>query len=202
MVRSIISAPNPEVEAGNLRPLKSKIPAEWSHISNAMRGLKYPSLHKQVLDEVLGLELFNFSRQLKMKPGNDDDHQVIVEMSNDLWFRRMEVEAVEKPKRQTNEKKVLLEAMVLRTKPRANKWLHLNPRIAALGMDAFDRGPPMIAKIHAYLVRKKNLAESEGEKSAEFLSGCAGQHSRHSGQRTSEEKKLLRGRRAVWKGWE
>ena len=30
-----------------------------------------------------------------------------------------------------------LEAMVLRTKPKANQWLHLNPRVAALGADAF-----------------------------------------------------------------
>ena len=44
-----------------------------------------------VLDEVLGLELSNFRRQLKLKPGNDDDHRVIVAMSNDLWCRGMEI---------------------------------------------------------------------------------------------------------------
>ena len=53
--------------------------------------------------------------------------------------------------------------MVLLTKPKANNWLHLTPRVAALGMDAFERGPPMMAKIHAHLVRELNLAESEGE---------------------------------------
>ena len=100
-----------------------------------------------------------------MKPGIDDDHQVIVEMSNDLWFRGMEVEEEEKPKRQNaKEKKAHLEAMVLRTKPEAKKWLHLTTRIAASGKDAFERGPPMIAKIHAYLVRELILAESEGKK--------------------------------------
>ena len=40
---------------------------------------------------VLGFELSNFSRQLKMKPGIDDDHRVIVAMSNDLWFRGMDI---------------------------------------------------------------------------------------------------------------
>ena len=52
-----------------------------------MRGFKDHSLHMLVLDEVLGLELSNFSRQLMLKPGIDDDHRVIVAMSNDLWFR-------------------------------------------------------------------------------------------------------------------
>ena len=62
-----------------------------------------------------------------------------------------------------------LEAMVLRTKPEANQWLHLNPRVAALGADAFQQGPVMITKIHAYLLKEVNLAENAGEKTAEFM---------------------------------
>ena len=57
----------------------------------------------------------------------------------------------------------------MRTKPEANKWLHLTPRIAALGTDAFERGPVLIKKIHAYLVKEVNLAENAEEKSAEFI---------------------------------
>ena len=68
----------------------------WSDISTAMRGFKDHSLHTLVLDEVLGLELSNFSRQLKLRPGIDDDHRVIVAMSNDLWFRGMEKKRKEK----------------------------------------------------------------------------------------------------------
>ena len=100
-----------------------------------------------VLDEVLGLELSNFSRQLKLKPGIVDDRRVIVAMSNDLWFR----EVKERRERRENSKdtRAHLDAMVLRTKPEANQWLHLTPRIAALGADAFERGPVMIRKIHA-----------------------------------------------------
>ena len=56
-----------------------------------MRGFKDHALHMLVLDEVLGLELSNFSRKLKLKPGIDDDHRVVIAMSNDLWFRAMEV---------------------------------------------------------------------------------------------------------------
>ena len=62
-----------------------------------------------------------------------------------------------------------LKAKVLRTKPEANQWLHLTPRIAALGADAFERGPVMIRKIHAYLVKEVSLAENAEEKSAAFV---------------------------------
>ena len=68
----IISTPNRMIEMENLRPLKAELPAVWSDISNAMRGFKDHALHMLVLDEVLGLELSNFSRQLKLKPGIDD----------------------------------------------------------------------------------------------------------------------------------
>ena len=65
----IISAPNRMIEMESLRPLRAELPAVWSDISNAMREFKYHALHMLVLDEVLGLELSNFSRQLKLKPG-------------------------------------------------------------------------------------------------------------------------------------
>ena len=58
----IISAPNRMIEMENLRPLRAELPAVWSDISNAMRGFKDHALHMLVLDEVLGLELSNFSR--------------------------------------------------------------------------------------------------------------------------------------------
>ena len=78
----IIPAPNRKLEAKNLRPLRSELPAVWSDIPNAMRGLKDHSLHRLVMNEALGLELSNFSRQLKLKPGIHDDHRVIVGRSN------------------------------------------------------------------------------------------------------------------------
>ena len=139
----LIPAPNREVEARNLKPLRSEFPAVWSVISNAMRGFKDRSLNMLLLNEMLGFELSNFSRQLKLKPGTDDDHQVIVRMSNDLWFRGMEIKE-EGEKRQNSKeilplpKKAHLKAMILQTKPEANKWLLLTPQIAALGMDAFE----------------------------------------------------------------
>ena len=166
---AFISAPNRMIEMENLRPLKAELPAVWSDISNAMRGFKDHALHMLVLDEVLGLELSNFSRQLKLKPGIDDDHRVIAAMSNDLWFRAMEVAGEDTRRKNSLETRAHLEAMVLRTKPEANQWLHLNPRVAALGADAFEQGPVMITKIHTYLLKEVNLAENAGEKTAEFL---------------------------------
>ena len=165
----IISAPNREIEMKILRPLKAELPAVWSETSNAMRGFKDHSLHMLVLDEVLGLELFYFSRQLELKPGIDDDHRVIVAMSNDLWFRGMAVKEGGERRGNSMETRAHLEAMVLRTKPEANQWLHLTPRIAALGADAFEQGPVMIRKIHAYLLKEVNLAKKAEEKSAEFV---------------------------------
>ena len=165
----IISAPNRMIEMENLRPLRAELPAVWSDISNAMRSFKDHALHMLVLDEVLGLELSNFSRQLKLKPGIDDDHRVIVAMSNDLWFRAMEVTGENTRRKNSLETRAHLEAMVLRTKPEANQWLHLNPRVAALGAEAFEQGPVMITKIHAYLLKEVNLAENAGKKTAEFV---------------------------------
>ena len=126
----ILTAPNCEVEARNLRTLWSEVPAVWSDISNAMRGFKDHLVHMLVLDEVLRLdELSNFSRKLKLKPGIDDDYRVIVGMSYDLWFRGMEIDEEGEKRQNAKETKAHLEAMVLRTKPEANKWLHLTPRI-------------------------------------------------------------------------
>ena len=145
----IISAPNREIEMKNLRPLRAELPAVGSDISNAMRGFKDHSLHMLVLEEVLGLELPNFSRQHKLKPLIDDDHRVIVAISIDLWFRGMDIKEEGERRNNSKDTRAHLEAMVLRTKPEANQWLYLTPRVAALGADAFEQGPVMIRKIHA-----------------------------------------------------
>ena len=72
-------------------------------------------------------------------------------------------------RKNSEETRAHLDAIVLRTKPEANKVLHSTPRIAALDADAFERGPVMIRKSHAYLVKEINLAENAGEKTAEFV---------------------------------
>ena len=88
-----------------------------------MRRFKDHSLHMLVPHEVLGLELSNFSRQLKLKPGINDNHRVIVAMSNDLWFRGREIKEEGEKRQNSKETKAHLEAMVLPTKPEANTLL-------------------------------------------------------------------------------
>ena len=90
-------------------------------------------------------------------------------MSNDLWFRAMEVTGEKARRKKSQETRAQLEAMFLRTKSEANQWLNLSPRVAALGADVFEQGPIMMKKIHAYLLKEVNLAENAEEKTAEFV---------------------------------
>ena len=99
-----IPAPNCERDARNLRLIRSELPAAWSDISNAVRGLKDRLLHMLVLDEVLGFELSNLSKQPKLKPGVDENHRVLVVISNDLWFRGMEIKKQKRGRTQKNRK--------------------------------------------------------------------------------------------------
>ena len=85
----IIPAPNRVVDPDNYYPSRSELPAVWADISNAIQGLKDCSTTRLVLDEVLGLELSNFARLLKLRPGVDDDHLLVQQVADDLWFRQM-----------------------------------------------------------------------------------------------------------------
>ena len=69
----------------------------------------------------------------------------------------MEIKKEGERRKNSKETRAILEAIVLRTKPEANKWLHLTPRIAALGTVAFERGPVIIKKINVYLVKELKL---------------------------------------------
>ena len=85
----IIPAPNRVADPDNYYPSRSELPAVWADISNAIQGLKDCSTTRLVLDEVLGLELSNFARLLKFRPGVDDDHLLVQQVADDLWFRQM-----------------------------------------------------------------------------------------------------------------
>ena len=103
------------------------------------------------------MELSNFARLLKLRPGVDDDHLLVQQMANDLWFRQMDQAENEQGrtvrKNMTSAEEDVM-AMALRTKPHNNSWLYLSPRLCTLGEDAFERAPAVIKEIHAYL---KNL---------------------------------------------
>ena len=119
----IIPAPNRVVDPNNHYPTRSELPAIWADISNAIQGLKDCSTTRLVLDEVLGLELSNFARLLKLRPGVDDDHLLVQQVVDDLWFRQMDHAENEQGrtvrKNMTSAEEDLM-AMALRTKPHNN----------------------------------------------------------------------------------
>ena len=105
-------------------------------------------------------------------------------------------------RKNSQETRAHLEAMVLRTKPEANQWIHLSPRVAALGADAFEQGPVMIKKIHVYLLKEVSLAENAEEKTAEFLNRMCQITLETFWTQEVRGKKALNGQIACWKGWE
>ena len=92
-----------------------------------------------------------------MRPGVDDDHLLVQQVANDLWFRQTDHAENEQGrtvrKNMTSAEEDLL-ALALRKKPHINAWLYLSPRLCTLGEDAFEHAPAVIKEIHAYL---KNL---------------------------------------------
>ena len=156
----IIPAPNRVVDPDNYYPSRSELLAVWADISNAIQGLRDCSTTRLVLDEVLGLELSNFARLLKLRPGVDDDHLLVQQVADDLWFRQMDQAENELGmtvrKNMTAAKEDLM-AMALRTKPHNNIWLYLSPRLCTLVEDAFEHAPAVIKEIHVYL---KNLFDA------------------------------------------
>ena len=161
----IIPAPNRAVDPNNYYPSRSELPAIWADISNAIQEFKDCSTTQLVLDEVLGLELSNFARLLKMRPGVDDDHLLGQQVADDLWFRQMDHAENEQGrtarKNMTSEEKDLM-ALFLRTKPHTNAWLYLSPRLCTLGVDALEHAPAIIKEIHAYLKNLFNERELAG----------------------------------------
>ena len=86
----IIPAPNRIIDPNNYYPLRSELAAVWADISNAIEGFKDCSTTRVVLDEFLGFELSNFARLMKLITGVDDDHLLVQQVANDLWFRQMD----------------------------------------------------------------------------------------------------------------
>ena len=146
----IIPAANRSVYYDNYYPLRSELPAVWTDTSNAIQGLKEHSTTRVVLDKVLGLELSNFARFLKLRPRVDDNHVLVQQVTNDLCFRLMDYvrDAQERMVRKnlTSSEDDLM-ALAQRTKPHTNSWLCLSARVCTLGEEASQ---------HAFEHEKKN----------------------------------------------
>ena len=149
------------VDPNNYYPPHSELPATWADVSNAIQGFKDCSTTRLVLDEVLGLELSNFTRLLKLRPGVDDDHLLVQQAANDLWFRQMyyaENEQGRTVRKNMTSAEGDLMTLALRTKPHTNSWLYLSPGLCTLGEDAFEHAPVVIKEIHACLFNERELA--------------------------------------------
>ena len=161
----IIPAPNRTVDPNNYYPSRTELHAIWADISIAIQGFKDCSTTRLVLDEVLGLELSNFARLLKLRPGVDDDHFLVQQVANDLCFRQRDYAENEQErtvrKNLTSAEEDLM-ALALRTKPHTNSWLYLSPRLCTLGEDAFEHAPAVIKETHAYLKNLFNERELAG----------------------------------------
>ena len=107
-----------------------------------------------MLNEVLGLELSNFARLPKLRPGVDDDHLLVQQVADDLWFSQVDYARNEQGRtvrRNLTSAEEDLMALALRTKPHTNSWLCLSLRVCTLEEDAFEQAPAVIKEIHAYL---------------------------------------------------
>ena len=114
---------------------------------------------------ILGLELSNFARLLKLRPGVDEDHLMVQQVADDLGFRQ--IDYAENDQGRTVRKNMTsaeedLMALALRTKPHTNAWLYLSQRLCTLGADAFEHAPAVIKDIHAYLKNLFNERELAG----------------------------------------
>ena len=168
----ILPAQNRIVDPNNYYPLRSELPAAWADISNAIQEFKDFSTTRVVLDEPLGLELSNFARLLKLKPGVDDDHLLVQQVSNDPFFRRVDYARNAQGRmvrRNLTSAEEYLMALALRTKPHTNSWLCLSPRVCTLGEDAFEHAPTVIKEMQGYLKNLFNKRELAGGMMLQFM---------------------------------
>ena len=92
-----------------------------------------------------------------MKPGINDDQQVRVARSNDLWFRGMENKK-EETELQRDESSLGSDGFA--QKAIGQQVATFDSSNSSINHGRFEQGPGMITKIHAYLVKELNLAEN------------------------------------------
>ena len=74
--------------------------------------------------------------------------------TSNLWYRQtgyVRKEGGTMVRRNATSTEEYLRAMALRTKPHANPWLYLSPRLCTLGLYAFDHAPAVIRVIYQHL---------------------------------------------------
>ena len=102
----------------------------------------------------------------------DDNHVLLQQVANDLWFRQMDY--VRNAQENMFRKNLIsseedLMALALRTKPHTNSWLYLSPRVCTLGEDTFEHAPAVNEEIHVYLKNLLNEQELAGGKMLQLM---------------------------------
>ena len=179
--RILMAAPNRELEPSNLRLRKSELAAAWADISHALRGFYGLADILIVLDEVLLLEISNFSRQLKFSPVIGDDHPAISKLTASLWFRSMDVKITNSTSRSrgpSNERRNVaetekqLESMKYRLTQENGWWPFLTPRLENATNKTREEAPPLVKQVWSFLEKQLELAETRDMTVARFVSAA------------------------------
>ena len=179
--RILMAAPNRELEPSNLRLRKSELAAAWADISHALRGFYGLADILIVLDEVLLLEISNFTRQLKFSPVIGDDHPAINQLTTSLWFRSMEVTitgSTGKSRGPSNERRNVaetekqLESMAYRLTQENDWWPFLTPRLENATNKTREDAPPHVKQVWSFLEKQLELAEGREMTVARFVSAA------------------------------
>ena len=179
--RILMAATNRELEPTNLRLRKSELAEAWADVSLALRGLYELADILIVLDEVLLLEISNFTRQLKFSPTIGDDHPIISHLTASLWFRGMGVtitSCTSKSKGPSNERKNVaatekkLESMVYRLTQERGRWPFLTPRLENATDKTRESAPPLVKQFWEFLEEQLEVAESREMTVARFVTAA------------------------------
>ena len=80
----MIPAPSRTFDLNTYYPVRSKLPAVRR--TYQMLTTRDHSTTRVDLDVVLALELPNCASLLKLRPGKNDDHELVQQVANDLWL--------------------------------------------------------------------------------------------------------------------
>ena len=97
--------------------------------------------------------------------GMSDEHELVQQLANDLWFKQMDYlmnEGGTMVRRNETSTEEDHRAMASRTKPHTNPWLCLSPRLCTLGQHAFDYAPAVIRESHQYLKTILDVRQGAG----------------------------------------
>ena len=165
-----MAAQNRDLEAVNLRLLKSEVAEVWADVSLSLRGFYELTDILIVLDEVLRLKLSKLARQLKFNPEVGDDHHVITHLRASSWFQSVDLTITSSTSWASgpnNERKNVAaaekqgESMAYRLTQERRRWPFLTPKLENVTDKTREResAPPLVKQIWEFLEEQLEVAE-------------------------------------------